>query len=213
MEAWDDSWKTEEGRAHWLNPDPFIISKMPKFKKEGVQKVLDLGSGVGRHTILFAKEGFDVYGLDPSPSGFKYTRNWLKKEKLSPKLILGEMTKLPFDTDSFDLIVAWNVIYHGTTKIIDATINEIIRCLRNKGYFLCTLISTKHNKFGQGREIEKNTFIIEEEEEKSHPHHYFNKEEINRFFNRFTHLTCTDKEQFYPGLFHWHLLSQLTSKQ
>jgi len=213
MEAWDNSWKTEEGRAHWLNPDPFIVSKIPKFKKEGVQKVLDLGSGVGRHTILFAKEGFDVYGMDPSPTGFKYTLNWFEREKIPPKLILGEMTQLPFDNDSFDLIVAWNVIYHGTSEIIHITINEIIRCLRNNGYFLYTLISTKHNKFGKGREIEKNTFIIEKEMEKSHPHHYFNKKEITKFFNRFTHLTCTDEEQFYPGLFHWHLLSQLTSKQ
>jgi SAM-dependent methyltransferase len=77
MEAWDDSWKTEEGRASWLNPDPFIVSFLPKFKREGIEKVLDLGSGVGRHTILFAKEGFDVYGIDPSHSGFKKLTDFL----------------------------------------------------------------------------------------------------------------------------------------
>ncbi|MFW9903644.1 MAG: class I SAM-dependent methyltransferase [Candidatus Thorarchaeota archaeon] len=212
MEAWDDSWKTEEGRARWLNPDPFITSKIRKFKKEGVKKVLDLGSGVGRHTILFTKEGFDVYGMDPSPSGFKYTLNLFEREKLSPKLILGDMSQLPFKSDSFDLIVAWNVIYHGTTEIIYKTVNEITRCLRNNGYFLYTLISTKHNKFGLGREIEKNTFVIETEKEKNYPHHYFDKEEITRFFDGFIHLTYENKEQFYPGLFHWHLLSKLTSK-
>ena len=212
MEAWDDSWKTKEGRARWLNPDPFIVSKIPKFKKEKIQKVLDLGSGVGRHTILFTKEGFDVYGIDPSPSGFKYALNWFRKEKLSPKLILGEMSNLPFKNDSFDLIVAWNVIYHGTAEIIDKTVNEITRCLRKNGYFLYTLISTKHNKFGRGREIEKYTFVLDTEREKSYPHHYFNEEEITQFFDGFIHLTCEDKEQFYPGLFHWHLLSKLTSK-
>ena len=79
-------------------------------------------------------------------------------------------------------------------------------------FFPFSFRSTKHNKFGQGREIEKNTFIIKGEREKSHPHHYFNKAEITRFFNKFTHLTCIDEEQFYPGLYHWHLLSQLTAK-
>lgn len=212
MEAWNDSWKTEEGRTHWLEPDPFILSFLPKFKKEGVRRVLDLGSGVGRHTILFAKEGFNVYGVDPSPSGFKYTLKWMKRENLSLKLILGEMSQLPFINGSFDLIVAWNVIYHGTVEIIKKTVNEIVRCLKNSGYLLYTLISTKHNKFGYGKEIEKYTYVIEEEEEKSHPHHYFNKEEISNFFDRFIHLTCEDKEQFYPGLFHWHLLSKLVSK-
>ncbi|MFX1517912.1 MAG: class I SAM-dependent methyltransferase [Promethearchaeota archaeon] len=212
MEAWDDSWKTEEGRAHWLDPDPFIVSKILKFKREGVRKVLDLGSGVGRHTILFAKEGFDVYGMDPSPSGFKYTLKWIERENLSPQLILGEMSQLPFINGSFDLIVAWNVIYHGTVEIIKKTVNEIVRCLKNNGYLLHTLISTKHKKFGRGKEIEKYTYVIEEEEEKNHPHHYFNEEEINNVFNGFIHLTCEDKEQFYPGLFHWHLLSKLVSK-
>ncbi|UCG00738.1 MAG: class I SAM-dependent methyltransferase [Candidatus Heimdallarchaeota archaeon] len=212
MKAWDDSWKTEEGRARWLYPDPFIVSYLPKLKKEGIEKVLDLGSGVGRHTILFAKEGFDVYGVDPSPSGFKYTLKWFERERLPPKLILSEMSQLPFIDDFFDLIVAWNVIYHGTAKVIHKTVNEIVRCLRHNGYLLYTLISTKHNKFGNGKEIEKNTYIIKEEKEKSHPHHYFNEEEINRFFKGFTHLRCVDKEQFYPGLFHWHLLSRLVAK-
>jgi hypothetical protein len=91
-------------------------------------------------------------------------------------------------------------------------VNEIVRCLRNNGYFLYTLISTKHSKYGHGKEIEKKTFVIEAESEKSHPHHYFNEEEITHFFERFVHLICEDKEQFYPGLFHWHLLSKLSSK-
>ncbi|MFX1421100.1 MAG: class I SAM-dependent methyltransferase [Promethearchaeota archaeon] len=211
MEAWDEIWKTEEGRDKWLTPDPFVISLIPKFKKEKIKRILDLGFGVGRHTIFFAKKGFDVYGLDPSPSGLEFTTKWAKKERVFPKLTIGEMSQLPYKDDFFDLIIAWNVIYHGTTSIIHKTVTEIIRCLKTNGYLLYTLISTKHNKYGLGNEIEKNTFVIEKEEEKNHPHHYFSEKEINNYFKGFTHLTCVDKEQFYPGLYHWNILSRLNT--
>ncbi|MFX0208502.1 MAG: class I SAM-dependent methyltransferase [Candidatus Hodarchaeota archaeon] len=212
MEAWNDAWKTKEGRALWIDPDPFIVSLLPRFKNEGIEKVLDLGFGIGRHAILFAKRGFDIYGIDPSCSGLEFAMKWAEQEGITLKLITGDMNLLPFTSDFFDLIIAWNVIYHGTAKVIHKTLSEIMRCLKNDGYLLCTLISTKHNKYGLGEEIEKDTFVIGKEMEKSHPHHYFNKEEIIRYFKGFTLLTCDDIEQFYPGLFHWYILARLVSK-
>ena len=76
MKAWDEIWKTKEGSALWLEPDSFIVSQLPRLKNEGIEKVLDLGFGVGRHAILFAKEGFDVYGVEPSPNALKYAIEW-----------------------------------------------------------------------------------------------------------------------------------------
>ncbi|UCG89874.1 MAG: class I SAM-dependent methyltransferase, partial [Candidatus Heimdallarchaeota archaeon] len=199
-------------RAHWLEPDPFIVSLLPKFKKEEAGKVLDLGFGIGRHAILFAKNGFEVYGIDPSSSGLEFAMKWAERERIALNLITGDMNQLPFKSNFFDLIIAWNVIYHGTAEIIHKTINEIVRCLKINRYLLCTLISTKHTKYGMGKEIERDTFVISEETEKKHPHHYFNKDEIARYLKGFTHITCDDKEQFYPGLFHWYILTRLISK-
>ncbi|MFX1284629.1 MAG: class I SAM-dependent methyltransferase [Promethearchaeota archaeon] len=212
MEAWNNAWKTEKGRAHWIEPDPFIVTLLPRFKKEGIRRILDLGFGIGRHAIYFAKKEFDVYGIDPSSSGLKFAMKWAEQEKITLKLIIGDMNHIPFINDFFDLIIAWNVIYHGTAKIIHETLNEIIRCLKIDGYLLCTLISTKHNKYRLGEEIERNTFVIGEEAEKSHPHHYFNKQEIKRYLRGFTHIICDDKEQFYPELYHWYILTRLGSK-
>jgi len=95
MKAWDEIWKTKEGKTLWLEPDPFVFSLLPKFKREGVNRILDIGFGVGRHAILFAKEGFDVYGIDTSPTGLKYATKWAEKEKATLKLRIGEMSRLP----------------------------------------------------------------------------------------------------------------------
>ena len=55
MKAWDDRWKTEEGRAHWLEPDPFVVSALPRLKEEGVETVLDLG--LGRKAVFLDLQG------------------------------------------------------------------------------------------------------------------------------------------------------------
>ncbi|MFX1511852.1 MAG: class I SAM-dependent methyltransferase [Promethearchaeota archaeon] len=208
MKVWDDIWKTEEGKTLWLEPDPFIVSLLPQFTQEGIKTVLDIGCGVGRHAIQFAREGFDVYGIEISPTGLKYALKWSEKEKIVIRLSLGDMSYLPYKRNFFDLIITWSVIYHGKADYIRRAVSEIERCIKLDSYLLCTLISTKHNKYGLGEEIEDNTFIIKEENEKSYPHHYFDREEINRYLNRFTLLMCVDKEQFFPGDFHWHILGR-----
>ncbi len=212
MKAWDEIWETKEGQALWTEPDPFVVSLLPRFKKGGIEKTLDIGFGLGRHAILFAKEGLNVYGIETSPTGLKYAIKWSEKEKVTLKLMIGEMSHLPFDSDFFDLVIAWNVLYHGTADYIRKTVSEIERCLKLDGHLLCTLISTQNNKYGLGEEIEEGTFVIAEEREKSHPHHYFDIEEINRYLSRFTLFECEDIEQFPSGSFHWHIGARLVSK-
>jgi len=208
MKAWEETWKTEEGREKWLEPEPFVVSLLPQFKKEGVNKVLDLGFGVGRHAILLTRGGFDVYGVDTSPTGAQYTKQWSEKENIHIKLTLGNMDHLPFNSGAFDLILAWNVIYHGMSDTIHQAVCEIERCLRLNGYLLCTLISTQHHKYGLGTEIERNTFILKSDREKSVPHHYFDEEEISQYFSRFAILYRENVDQGIPGSYHWRILAK-----
>jgi len=212
MKAWDDIWQTEEGRLFWLEPDPYVVSLLPRFKKDGTERVLDLGFGLGRHAVLLAQEGFDVYGIDSSPAGLEYALEWAERGNLALKLEIGEMSRLPFDRDFFDLVIAWYVIYHGTADYIHETVDEIRRCLKLNGYLLCNLISTRNSRCGLGQEIERGTFVIAEEEEKSHPHHYFDREEINQYLGGFSLLKCEDIERSRPGGFHWYILARLQSK-
>jgi hypothetical protein len=60
VEAWDERWATPEGRGDWLVPHPAVAALVPVLKARGMQHVLDLGCGVGRHALLFAERGFAV---------------------------------------------------------------------------------------------------------------------------------------------------------
>jgi SAM-dependent methyltransferase len=208
MEAWDKAWQTEEGRRKWLAPDPFVVAAVETLRAAEVRRVLDLGFGVGRHAILLAKTGFEVFGLDASDSGLAYTQAWADQEGLALKLRTGDMAALPYATGFFDALLTWNVIYHGTAETIRCTLGEIERCLRPRGYLVCSLISRAHDVCGQGIEIEPATYVIPGSGEREHPHHYFDRADIDAYLRNFELLRCEDVTQSRATDYHWQILAR-----
>ncbi|MDH5746580.1 MAG: class I SAM-dependent methyltransferase [Candidatus Bathyarchaeota archaeon] len=74
----------------------FVIEAVPVFKSCKVEKVLDLGCGVGRHCIYLAKNGFDVIGVDVSKHALIMAKEWVRKEMVvNTSFIQASMTNLP----------------------------------------------------------------------------------------------------------------------
>jgi 2-polyprenyl-3-methyl-5-hydroxy-6-metoxy-1,4-benzoquinol methylase len=208
MEAWNQAWKTAEGRADWMNPEPFVVEMVEPLRTAGVKRILDLGFGVGRHAILLAKEGFVVEGIDASSNGRDFANEWAMNEEVTLKLTVGDMATLPYADGELDAILTWNVIYHGTMAVVQQTIAELARCLKPNGHLVCSLISSRHHMFGQGIEIEPRTFVIPGGGEREHPHHFFNREDIDRSFSAFEILRLEDSTQKKATDYHWHLYAR-----
>jgi 2-polyprenyl-3-methyl-5-hydroxy-6-metoxy-1,4-benzoquinol methylase len=62
--AWD--WTAAKEKV-WLEPSEESYYLVNRWKTQGRKSILDLGCGLGRHSILFAKNGFDVSAMDLSP--------------------------------------------------------------------------------------------------------------------------------------------------
>ena len=208
MEAWNQAWNSEEGRQDWVTPDPFVVEQLPLLQGTGAPRVLDLGFGVGRHALLFAQAGFTVYGIDMSENGLAYAQAWAERTGVTLQLTNGDMSTLPYADQFFDVIVTWNVIYHGTSAVVKQTIQELERVLKPGGHLVCTLLSTRHNRYGRGQEIEPNIFVIPGAGEASHPHHYFDEATARRYLANFEILRCEDAEQYGAGKYHWQILGR-----
>lgn len=207
MEAWNEAWATEAGRREWLEPDRFVVELLPQLREANVQRGLDLGFGVGRHAIRLAQQDIAMYGLDAAANGLAYANAWAAREGLSLNLLTGDMMKLPYADHFFDLILTWNVIYHGTLAEIQQTVQEIERCLKPGGRLICTLISHSHKRYGKGIAIEPNTFVIPDSGETSHPHHYFDRAEVEQLLHNFTLHRCEDVDHAVDqsGSYHWQI--------
>lgn len=69
--AWDRTWRelaASGEQSPWRRPEPKVLASVPLLRRRGVRRVLDLGTGLGRHVLPLAPEGFEAYG-DGSSAG------------------------------------------------------------------------------------------------------------------------------------------------
>lgn len=201
------------------------IPKIAKiFKKFGINKVLDLGCGSGRHTVYLIKKGFRVYGIDIAEEGIKITKEWLKEEELRANFKAGSIyKKLPYKDNFFDAVISTNTIHHARIKDIRKAVQEIERILKPKGLIFITVRKRKFKKFWpRNTIIEKygkqktrykvigsRMYVPIEGGEKGLIHYLFNKELIRKEFKNFKiHNIWVDS-----GKRHYCFLGELKNKK
>jgi len=180
--AWD--WG-KESCPIWLQPSEESYYIAQQWKDKNFKKVLDFGCGLGRHSIFFAKQGFDVSAFDLSVEATEHLKSWAEKENLSIDIINADMLQLPYYDNSFDAIFAYHVISHTDSVGIKKIINEISRVLKIGGEVFLTLCSKESWSFkdaGYPR-VDENTVIkTDEGPEKGVPHFYVSLDDIFNLF-------------------------------
>jgi 2-polyprenyl-3-methyl-5-hydroxy-6-metoxy-1,4-benzoquinol methylase len=91
-------------------------SKMENFVEVAIDgriapcKAITLGCGVGRETIYLAKKGFDVIGLDFSPTAIEKARRRAKREGVEIEFIVDDLTNLRHVEGTFDLVTDFGAL-------------------------------------------------------------------------------------------------------
>lgn len=113
------------------------LSKVSSFKtiKDWLKDskiILDIGSGVGHLTHFWNAVGIDNDSTGLDLAGKKFSKT---------KFILGDVTKkIPFDTDSIDAIVCYNVLEHMTNKGRENFFKQAKTVLKKDGIFIAGYI-------------------------------------------------------------------------
>jgi len=176
--AWD--WEKEESLS-WLRPSEECYYLAEKWKTEGVSTILDLGSGLGRHAIFFAKKGFEVTAMDLSDYGVEHLKRWAEREGCKIKIDTGDILKLPYEDNTFDCVFSYHVIFHTDSTGIIRIIDEIKRVLKPHGKIFLTFGSKETWAFKDAGypKIDENTVIkTEEGPENGIPHFYVDTDDI-----------------------------------
>jgi ubiquinone/menaquinone biosynthesis C-methylase UbiE len=186
--------------AWWEEPAGDVYPLINRWKKQGFKKILDLGCGVGRHSILFAKEGFEVSALDLGEEGLEKLKKIAEKEKLPIKIEHADMIFLPYDNSSFDCLLAYHVIFHQDDEGIEKVIKEIKRVLKKGGEAFITFNSKNSTSYlsKDVKRITENTVIREKGYEAGIPHYHADKKDVERLLKGFEVLEFSYLEQYYP---------------
>ena len=186
MGTWEEIFK-EKGKV-FHEPQEDLAGVIDLLRKEKVQKVLDLGCGSGRHAVMLAIAGFEVYGMDISATGLKITCEWLKKEGLSAKLKKGSCySRFPYKDNYFDAVVSVQVIHHNYHDKIKYCISEIERILKPGGLVFITTAKRKTKyRAAKSKLVAPRTYVPVEGPENGLPHFIYTKQIMLDDFKNFS---------------------------
>ena len=201
-------------QAQWdaLHRDPRFRPRYPaesvvrfrftQFPRDGVADlhVLDVGTGGGRHAYFFASEGFQVSGVDFSAESVAYARQWLESAGMTADLRAADMRALPFADAQFDGLVSAGVICYAAEEGVRRAIAEMHRVLRPGGKALVITRTTADYRYGKGREIGRNTFVLDtaETNEAGMTMFFFDEAGVRDLFAGFSNV-AVDRNDFTLG--------------
>ena len=191
--------------------EPSISAKkaLNFFKEKKINNIIELGAGLGRDSIFFAKNNIKIQALDYSSSGIEIINHKIKRDNLSNYIstkLFDVREKLPFKDNSVDACYSHMLYCMAlTTKDLEKLNNEIHRILKPNGLNIYTVRHTNDGDYKNGKHIgedlyENDGFIV----------HYFSEEKVNSLLNGFKNISL---EKFEEGTFPRKLFFTVNEKK
>ena len=117
---------------HWWHKAKreLVTSFLKKYLLDKNEKILDVGCGTGKNLEEFSKYG-KVWGLDNSPEAIAFC-----KKRGFKNLNLGNIEKMPYKKEFFDVVSALDVLEHVDDL---RALKEIRRILKKEGILIITV--------------------------------------------------------------------------
>ena len=191
--------KNFSSKPEMFGLDPSLPAKksLKFFQEKKINKIVELGAGLGRDTIFFAKNSIHVTALDYSGSGIKIINEKAEKQNISKYIstkIFDVRKKLPFEDNSIEACFSHMLYCMALTlNELENLNNEIYRILKPNGINIYTVRHIKDGDYKKGIHrgedlYENDGFIV----------HFFSKEKVNSLLNGFKNLKF---ENFEEGKF------------
>ena len=97
-------------------------------------RVLDVGCGAGLFSVLLAKEGYQVTGVDLTPDMVENARTLAEEEKTDCEFFVMDAENLRFADESFDVVISRNLTW--TLPDVKSAYREWVRVLKKGGILL-----------------------------------------------------------------------------
>lgn len=110
-------------------------------------KILDIATGTGKQAFAFAKNGYDVIGVDITEAMLKVANK--KNRYRNARFEIADVTKLPFENNSFDVSSVSFALHDMPTSIREKALKEMARVTKPKGTILIIDYALPKNRIGR----------------------------------------------------------------
>jgi SAM-dependent methyltransferase len=185
-EYWETNY-TNKPKMFGLTPSFAAEKALKVFKKKNISSIIELGAGLGRDTIFFAKNNIKVEALDYSETAVKSIKKKIKEFNLTKFVsakVFDVRKKLPFKNNSIQGIFS-HMLYCMALKNLEVQNlnNEILRVLVKGGVNIYTVRNFEDGDYKNGVHIEdeiyqNDGFII----------NFFSKKKIEKLLVGFSNI-------------------------
>lgn len=163
------------------------------------KKILDLGTGAGRLLYHFTDSNqFDITAMDKDDTALSECKKSFQQYS-HISYVSSEFNEDSFAPDMFDMVIAFNSLYHTDRASILKVIKRVKMILKKGGYFLFTLKTLEGNEtiYKNARELipekPENTYIDTAFPDYYLPHHFCNDEEVQLYLNMFSSVIYSEE--------------------
>ena len=123
---------------------PNALVELVKSGKVKPCKTVDLGCGTGNYAVYLAGLGFDVTGIDISPTAIKIAKENAEKKKVKCTFlvtdVLGNLAELK---ETFVFAYDWELLHHIFPSQRKKFVENVYRILNPRGKYLSVCFNTK----------------------------------------------------------------------
>jgi 2-polyprenyl-3-methyl-5-hydroxy-6-metoxy-1,4-benzoquinol methylase len=147
--------------------------------KSPSMRILDAGCGEGRHAILFAKHGFESYGIDISEEAIRKAVQNALAEKVQVKFAVASFLRHPYEKRFFDVILDVAFLHCLRKKDAQRYLGVISGLLKAGGLYCSVQFSKCTNGLNDSVHSNKNWIIKDKIR-----YHLFTMAEFEKFLGK-----------------------------
>ncbi|MBN2020628.1 MAG: class I SAM-dependent methyltransferase [Sedimentisphaerales bacterium] len=127
---------------------PALLVELLESGKVQCGRALDLGCGLGNYVIWLAGLGFDVIGIDGSPTAIKKAKRNAKMKNVKCRFLVADLTgDWPDLQKPFDFAYDWGLLHHISPEQRPGYVKNVHRALKPGGKYVSVCFNERDAAF------------------------------------------------------------------
>ena len=176
-------WEQHISNSMLLYPNEYLTRYIYANKRD-FNSILDFGCGDGRHLEMIARAGIkDIIGVDYNSTAIEVAKN--RCQKYSIKLYQNNQNsnlKDLIQRDNLDCVVCWGITLTNAYYMTSEIFKQFTKILKPNGKVIANWRAQDDSLYGDGKEIAKDTFVIERDSHKGLLYYIPNLDDIKEIY-------------------------------